>query len=422
MKAHVLAETLIARGLDSSEFLAKQSVFSAVIEHHAMLRPRAPEHAWWVPGRLEVFGKHTDYAGGRSLVCAVPRGFAVVASARADGIVRVIDAFRGEEATLRPTDREPTFAGWRHYVAVTARRLARNFRGAEFGADIVVASDLPRASGMSSSSALVIAVATALGHVGRIASRPEWKNNIRHQLAASGYYACIENGRSFAALDGDAGVGTHGGSEDHAAIVEGRPGHVSAFAFVPARALGASPVPQDWRFVIAPCGVTANKTGTAREPYNRLSAEASELLDKWNRSGGRAISLGAAIQSGPGAAERLSAMAGPLQKRLNHFLREDARVPAALAAIAAADAEALGRLSDESQEDAEQLLGNQIPETSALARAARKTGAFAACSFGAGFGGSIWALVETERAAKFAHTWHPTAFVITPGPPLTQLS
>ena len=34
-------------------------------------------HAWWVPGRLEVFGKHTDYAGGRTLVCAVPRGLAV---------------------------------------------------------------------------------------------------------------------------------------------------------------------------------------------------------------------------------------------------------------------------------------------------------------------------------------------------------
>jgi galactokinase len=78
-------------------------------------------------------------------------------------------------------------------------------------------------------------------------------------------------------------------------------------------------------------------------------------------------------------------------------------------------------LSEESQGDAEQLLGNQIPETSALARAARKAGAFAACSFGAGFGGSVWALVETERAAKFAHTWHPTAFVITPGPPLTQV-
>ena len=421
MKAHVLVETLIARGLEPSEFLAKQSLFSAAIEHYAMLRPAAPEYAWWVPGRLEVFGKHTDYAGGRSLVCAVPRGFAVVASPRTDGIVRVVDAFRGEDVTLRPTDPEPTFSGWRHYVAVTARRLARNFRGAELGADIVVASDLPRASGMSSSSALVIAVATALGHVGKIAARTEWKNNIRHPLAAAGYYACIENGRSFASLEGDAGVGTHGGSEDHAAIIEGRPGHVSAFAFVPSRALGAAPVPQAWRFVLAPCGVTASKTGRARDPYNRLSAETAELLAKWHRSGRRALSLGGALQAGPQAAEQLAAIAGPLQKRLAHFIREDARIAPALAAFADGDAGVLTRLSEESQADAENLLGNQIPETSALTRAARTAGAFAACSFGAGFGGSVWALVEAERAAKFAHAWHPTAFVITPGPPLTQL-
>ena len=42
------------------------------------------------------------------------------------------------------------------------------------------------------------------------------------------------------------------------------------------------------------------------------------------------------------------------------------------------------------------LLGNQVPETIALARAALAHGAFAACSFGAGFGGSVWALVEGD--------------------------
>ena len=62
--------------------------------------PAAPQHAWWVPGRLEVFGKHTDYAGGRTLVCCVPRGFAVVASPREDHIVRVVDALRGERHTV----------------------------------------------------------------------------------------------------------------------------------------------------------------------------------------------------------------------------------------------------------------------------------------------------------------------------------
>ena len=35
---------------------------------------------FWVPGRLEIMGKHTDYCGGHSLLCAVPLGFAVVAT------------------------------------------------------------------------------------------------------------------------------------------------------------------------------------------------------------------------------------------------------------------------------------------------------------------------------------------------------
>ncbi|MGO1384393.1 MAG: galactokinase family protein, partial [Arachnia sp.] len=32
---------------------------------------------WFVPGRLEVFGKHTDYAGGNSLLAAVDRGITI---------------------------------------------------------------------------------------------------------------------------------------------------------------------------------------------------------------------------------------------------------------------------------------------------------------------------------------------------------
>ena len=62
---------------------------------------RAPVWAAFVPGRLEVFGKHTDYAGGRSLVAATCRGFGVVAAPRRDALVRVIDA-AGGQTRVRP--------------------------------------------------------------------------------------------------------------------------------------------------------------------------------------------------------------------------------------------------------------------------------------------------------------------------------
>ena len=63
-------------------------------------------HAWWIPGRLEVFGKHTDYAGGRSLVGAVPRGFVLTARGRQDRTVRLLDAGRGQDLLLRRHRRE----------------------------------------------------------------------------------------------------------------------------------------------------------------------------------------------------------------------------------------------------------------------------------------------------------------------------
>jgi galactokinase len=428
MRGTDLAAGLVEGGLDPAEADAKASLFDLVLRTLRELDGQPAQHAWWVPGRLEVFGKHTDYAGGRTLVCAVPRGLAVAARSRADGSIRVIDAKRGDGVVLR---REGTasFAGWRHYVDVAARRLAANFPGAPLGADIVFAGDLPRASGMSSSSALVVAISAALVRVAGIESRPEWRANIHGTLDAAGYYACIENGLSFGTLKGNAGVGTHGGSEDHAAILAGSPGQVSAFGFVPMRPLGQARMPAGWRFVLAASDVRSSKTGSAQGAYNNLARGAQVLLEIWNAAAPRAASLGAALVSGSSDALRQlvgdSSIEGwpaaALERRLDHFLREDARVPEALDAFATADAARLTMLAGASQADAERLLGNQVPETIALARSARDLGAFAACSFGAGFGGSVWALVDHD-ASEFAARWHPGAFIATPGPPLILLS
>jgi galactokinase len=41
----------------------------------------------------------------------------------------------------------------------------------------------------------------------------------------------------------------------------------------------------------------------------------------------------------------------------------------------------------------------------ALARSAREMGAMAASAFGAGFGGSVWALVKRSEAFAFLSEW-----------------
>ena len=436
-------EALAAAGLDASELAAKSRLFERVLE---ALGPAGTgrKAAWWVPGRLEVFGTHTDYAGGRTLVAAVPRGFAVASIRRADGHVRVVDALHGHEVTFDPGRHAARYAGWRRYVQVVLGRLERNFPGASLAADIVFASDLPRAAGMSSSSALVISVATALAYAAALPNRSEWQANLSGgRLDEAAYYACLENGRTFGSLAGDSGVGTHGGSEDHAAILMGRARTVSGFAFVPMRALDTARVSGEWAVVVASSGVHADKTGTVMERYNRLSEGASVLLSLWNRSGPECRSLGEVVSRGDAAIEALERLIEcsneprwtrqALADRLRQFVQEDARIPEALRAFDAADAGRLADLAAGSQHDSERLLGNQVPETAALVRLAMSSGALAARSFGAGFGGSAWAVVDAGEATPFIGRWlsayrrefpsarGATAFVATPGPALTRV-
>src|SRR5512135_2845125 len=107
--------------------------------------------SWFVPGRIEVFGKHTDYAGGRSLLCCVERGFHVVARPRPDRVVRIADAVLGVEASRVLSEAEETIGteSWTAYPSAVVRRIARNFPGDLRGADIAFASDLPRSAGLS---------------------------------------------------------------------------------------------------------------------------------------------------------------------------------------------------------------------------------------------------------------------------------
>jgi galactokinase len=331
---------------------------------------------------------------------------------------------------VRPANERRSFTGWANYVAVVARRLASNFPGAELGADLVFTSDLPRAAGLSSSSALVVAVASALVRRAGLERRPEWLSALSGRLDLAGYLGAVENGLTFGALTGTSGVGTHGGSEDHTAILACRAEHVSAYSYVPVRHVADAALPGDWRFVVMASGIEADKAGSARARYNRASLATRALVQFCEREGlarcagsladllGRDPEMSARLlrqleHDGGGlmppadaAGEDPPAFAGSeLARRLSHFLGEDARVPLAVDAIQRGDERAIGELADASQRDAEQLLGNQIPETSSLAATARETGAFAASSFGAGFGGSVWALVGADDSAGFVERW-----------------
>jgi len=402
---------LAAAGLSGDEAEAKAPLFQAAEEELG----REAVKRWFVPGRIEVFGKHTDYAGGPSLVCAVERGFSVVACLRRDSKIRVTDALIHEsiEFPLSPEIAVP--GGWANYVATVIRRIARNFAGAKQGVEIAFASDLPRSAGLSSSSALMIAIFLAIADANDLYATPKLAEvaSVPEELAA--YLACIENGQSYGPFEGDRGVGTFGGSEDHTAILCCRARRLSHYRFAPVRLEQQVSMPEEWIYVIAHSGVAANKTGAARDCYNRLSALAKAVLDVWNRASGRNDrTIAAALQYSPYAEEIRKILRNTeggefakaeLLSRFDHYALESQLVPAAVRAFADRDTDALGETAERSQSAAEQLLGNQTPEISTLAREARKLGAIAASAFGAGFGGSVWAIVPRTEAQGFMDKW-----------------
>ncbi|WP_226996967.1 galactokinase family protein [Tessaracoccus aquimaris] len=364
---------------------------------------------WFVPGRLEVLGKHTDYMGGRSLLAAVDRGITIEVTDSDAGFVASTTALPGEIRLEPGTDPGLPGGHWGNYVQAVLDRLASNF-GDLRSARIVIDSDLPLASGMSSSSALVVAVALALADHNGLREREEWTSNISDDVDLAGYMATMENGLTFGTLEGLKGVGTFGGSEDHTAMLCCHPGKLTEFTFCPIVEGESVDLPEDLTFVVAVSGVLAEKTGAALEHYNSLSANAREIVEAWNDATGSEDAVVAdALASDEDALEGLRAVTAhdpSLSRRLSAFVTEsEVVIPRAVAALRAGDLAAFGAAADESHRNAADVLGNQVPETNRLQALARELGAIASAGFGAGFGGSVWALVPVADAQAFGDRW-----------------
>jgi galactokinase len=356
-------------------------------------------------------------------------------------LIHLVDA--SSNSLLRAplaADVPPRPAHWADYPISVIRRLARDFPMAATGMDAVIRSSIPPASGLSSSSALVIATFLPLAKFNQLRDTAEWGDALPDDDALAGYLGAVENGRSFGPFAADRGVGTFGGSEDHTAILRCQPGRLSQYHFLPVTCEATLDLPAGWVFAVGVSGVHAAKAGRVQARYNALSTELSTLLSLWcNETGRNDASLFAAVRSSPDAPERLASIASStspaLAARLAQFRDEvESIIPGVTAALVAGDMAEVGRLVDRSQAHAEATLANQVPETVHLARRARALGAAAASAFGAGFGGSVWALIPSQGAEMFRTAWlddylahfpqhRPRAnvFLSAPGPAAAEL-
>jgi len=121
-----------------------------------------PRWAAAAPGRVNIIGEHTDYNGGFVLPMALDRYTVAVAGPGAARRIRLVSVNTGHPDELdaaAPISRGPH--DWANY----ARGVLAGFQRLEAdlpGLDVLIDSDVPPGSGLSSSAALEVAVATLL--------------------------------------------------------------------------------------------------------------------------------------------------------------------------------------------------------------------------------------------------------------------
>lgn len=239
------------------------------------------------PGRINLMGRHVDHRGGCVNLTAIDREHILVARARKDTLVRAhnldADTFEDLEFSVDDLLRQVRLDQWRDFVdSETVIKMVRDLQGnwgnylkapmlrlqEKFkdrrihGVDCVVSGDIPMAAGLSSSSALVVAMGEALVSTNGLDVTP---NDL--------VYLCGE---------GEWFVGTRGGSADHAAVKLSQSGQIVTVGFFPFAIRSYVPFPEDYSLIIANSRVQARKAAGARDAFNERIAS-YELAVHWVR-------------------------------------------------------------------------------------------------------------------------------------------
>ena len=371
------------RGVPSTE---GRGVPALVERFKATFDGALPSHLSRAPGRVNLIGEHTDYNGLPVLPMALRREITLLFSPRDDGRVRVanVDSEFGPREFTLAYEISPSPAGdWGNYLKAPCQALTRRHGGtasapALRGFDALVSSTLPVASGLSSSSALVIAVGGALVHANGL------------EIPTLAFAQEMAEAERY--------TGTRGGGMDQAISAGALQGHASRIEFEPLE-LVPTPIPEDWRFLVAHSLVRAEKSGRAQEAYNLRTRECRQALEILAEHGTfrsyRQLLDEMCIQDLVELGE--AHLDGPLLKRFRHVVTEGNRVYDAEHALRRSDRLTFGLLMNASHESLRDDYEVSSTELDTLVELALAGGAAGARLTGAGFGGCIVALATRER-------------------------
>ncbi|MCY3809145.1 MAG: hypothetical protein OXG58_06960 [Gemmatimonadetes bacterium] len=361
------------------------------------------------PGRVNLIGEHTDYNGLPVLPIAIDRAIRIEFRVTDDAAVRLhspVERFAPFAFRLRRPIRAANRGDWSTYVRAAARGLLEHGIDLRRGIEGTVSGDVPVASGLSSSSALVVASALALlkangmgvedgpgdGGAGRAAAelapdedpaseRPAAKTVSRLELAA-----LMARAERFA--------GSRGGGMDQAACLHGVEGHALCIEFEPLRVTPVA-VPERWRWVVASSLERAEKSAGARDAYNERARQCREAL----RGVGGGYRDLVAEPDLDGVLRRARGVLAPaLFRRFRHVVTEGRRVALAEGAMRDGDLGRFGELMVQSHASLRDDYEVSTASLDEIVEIALEAGAAGARLTGAGFGGCVVALCE-ERTA-----------------------
>ena len=319
------------------------------------------------PGRVNLIGEHTDYNLGLVLPVAIDLDCYVASAPNRLGVLRIhsqnLDQSRewpvGQISGLRAT------GDWSDYVIGIARQLPLGR-----GRDVLIHSSVPLGSGLSSSAALEVATALALGWPGDLPSIELAK------LAQRG-----EN--DF--------IGLPSGIMDQYAAVFGQR---NAALLIDCRSLESQAVVlPDAMAIVAVNTMVKHELG--QSAYRQRVAECASA----------ALDIG--VESLRDAeAHQLELIRDPIaQRRARHVLSENQRVLDFVEASRKGDLREMGRLLVESHRSLEQDYEVTCAELDFLAdRAMQIEGTLGARMTGGGFGGCTVNLVEPAAVERFKQT------------------
>jgi galactokinase len=380
-----------------------------------------PVSVYRAPGRVNLIGEHTDYNHGYVMPVALDRDTVLMTRPRGDSWVCLANieaqytpvAFAMEGAI--PVGSQ---GDWGNYARGAAQLLARRMGKPLRGFDGLISGGppfgVPRGSGLSSSSALTVAVAVALADLNG------WRLD-----GADG----SPDRAQFAQLCAEAEwyVGTRGGTMDHSIALLAQRDHAMFMDCRP-RPTGSwttehVPLPDGYRLLVADSGVHHENTrgefnlrvGACRAGVALLQSSFPGITHLRDVQGVPWAELAPHLPEEVAVVDlqRQGIDLGDLpglkpdvrlqvRSRCRHVWTENQRVLAAVDALRNGDVESLGRLLDKAHASARDDYGVSCPELESLVRAACEIDGVAGARLtGAGWGGCIIALVRAPSVHVF---------------------